>query len=813
MKKILFLFYVFSFSLFVKAFSETGLKQYQTFSWSPVVNARKYQVDVECHEIDGNWKKAASEQTRSCRMELLLQPGEYRVSISAYNILGKKASSSEWVTFVILDETEPYLYNNLKKSIKWNSPVLHISKAVNPTAGTEIKPDDTDENTLGNTEENSFFVKGKNIFFPETHFFLVPVQESTSGGKPFESFMDKRKVSELTILSRDREKSGVVVSYNSDELYSGYYNLEARNPGGLTASLSILVLADRQPVIDSEAFEYNNRYKVSTITVQRGGTAALSVEGTGFDSNTQFAFMPSTEGIPYPFASQKPHTDVTLTLDNHTCLDDTGNIQLSFSFDPAAVQTGYYKFVASNGAAGSAELLLLVKVTAEPDLSPEVRSVKTSYDKKTQMITFTVGGQRLTKDTSIVLISPYQKENGKNLRIPLSVLEVKFGNRKIILDADASELSTGKYALLVENTMTSVVVYLEINDRYRTAVCTLTDEESEELFMRPENAIPVAEVKHTGAVYQAEKLDIKRYSAFLFPYYWIDITSNMEKLQNNIAPGVDFSGELDLFSIFGWFSASAGGKYTLDTKLVSAMGTGRIAVPWYYFEPYAGAGYGVTFNSDFSGINEMFIPLQIGFVFGHFLDFRYNCNLRNVNTDNRPMYFEDTYSIGCRLILGKTQYVKNVKSLVLTIDEEGAVSGTDYDIKENTVKIVFVNGITEIRDFSDIQSIKAVVLPDSLKVLGENAFNGCWNISDMNIPFGITTIKTNALGGCTGLASVTVPSSVTTVESGAFSGFTGDQQIILDWSSDDQAARKLSGLDDCNAAVYFNDGVEYTKKI
>jgi hypothetical protein len=816
MRREVFLSGVLFFLLFTNVFSESGLKQYQTFSWSPVVNARKYQVDVEHHDINGNWKKAASGQTRLCRMEMLLFPGEYRVSISTYNVLGKKATTSDQITFVILDETQPYLYDNLKKSVMWNSPVLRICKAKGTVAGTETKTIDTKDTAFVNAEkgdpDNSFFIKGKNIFFPETRFFLVPAAKSTLGGKSFEAFMDKRKESELTILRRDRRNSGIVVLYNKDELYSGYYNLEVRNPGGLTASLSILVLADQAPVINAETFEYNSRYKVSTTTIQRGDTANLLIEGTGFGNDTQFTFTPSTEGLPYPFASQKPRKDVILTLDSHMCLDDSGNMQLSFSFDSAAVQTGYYKFVASNGAVGSDELLLLVQVTSAPDLSPEVQSVKTSYDNKSQMITFTVGGQRLTKDTSIVLISPYQQDNGTNIRIPLSVLEVKFGNRKMILDADASKLSTGNYALLVENTMTSVVVYLEINDKYRTAVCTLTDEESEELFLRPENTTQVVEIQHAGATYEAEDLKVKRYSAFLFPYFWMDLTSNMDKLQNNVAPGVDYSGELDLFSIFGWLSASVGGKYSLDTKLVSAMGTGRIAVPWYYFEPYAGAGYGITFNSNFSGIEELFVPLQIGFVFGQFLDFRYNCNLRNVNIHDRPMYFENTYSIGCRLILGKTQYVKNVGSFVMTIDEEGTVSGTDYDIKENTAKIVFVNGITEIRDFLDIPSVKTVVLPDSIKVLGENAFNGCRNIVNINIPFGIEAIKANALAGCTSLASISIPSSVTTIENGAFSGLTADQRIMLDWSSDDQVFRSLSGLDDCDAGVYFNDGVEYTKK-
>lgn len=70
--------------------------------------------------------------------------------------------------------------------------------------------------------------------------------------------------------------------------------------------------------------------------------------------------------------------------------------------------------------------------------------------------------------------------------------------------------------------------------------------------------------------------------------------------------------------------------------------------------------------------------------------------------------------------------------------------------------------------FKSHAELKTVVLPDSLKYIGANAFNGCSGITDMTIPDSVETIGAGAFAGCTNLASVTLPIGLETIEDNTF---------------------------------------------
>ena len=63
-------------------------------------------------------------------------------------------------------------------------------------------------------------------------------------------------------------------------------------------------------------------------------------------------------------------------------------------------------------------------------------------------------------------------------------------------------------------------------------------------------------------------------------------------------------------------------------------------------------------------------------------------------------------------------------------------------------------------------NITAVVLPDTISLIGASAFRGCTHLHTINIPAAISTINANAFVGCTDLYNLTIPDTITKIRWG-----------------------------------------------
>lgn len=63
----------------------------------------------------------------------------------------------------------------------------------------------------------------------------------------------------------------------------------------------------------------------------------------------------------------------------------------------------------------------------------------------------------------------------------------------------------------------------------------------------------------------------------------------------------------------------------------------------------------------------------------------------------------------------------------------------------------------------------AIVIPDSVKIIGSLAFYDCTKLTSVTIPNSVTSIEEGAFRGCKSLTSITIPNSVTSIGVGAFS--------------------------------------------
>ena len=150
--------------------------------------------------------------------------------------------------------------------------------------------------------------------------------------------------------------------------------------------------------------------------------------------------------------------------------------------------------------------------------------------------------------------------------------------------------------------------------------------------------------------------------------------------------------------------------------------------------------------------------------------------------------------------------IKDMKAMTLTISGKGAMA--DYENSDNLpwegweqeiTQIEIVDGVTRIgkEAFHGCYKVTEIVLPDSvtsigkrafyycgklqnvvlssnltdsnLPAIGDEAFEGCSALENVEIPAGVKTIGVAAFSGCTNLGSVTIPNGVTDIGASAFS--------------------------------------------
>lgn len=79
-------------------------------------------------------------------------------------------------------------------------------------------------------------------------------------------------------------------------------------------------------------------------------------------------------------------------------------------------------------------------------------------------------------------------------------------------------------------------------------------------------------------------------------------------------------------------------------------------------------------------------------------------------------------------------------------------------------------GVTEIGDlaFWGCESLTSIVIPEGVTTIGERTFRYCINLTSVTLPSTLTTIGTGAFKYCESLTTITIPANVTSIGSEAF---------------------------------------------
>ena len=73
----------------------------------------------------------------------------------------------------------------------------------------------------------------------------------------------------------------------------------------------------------------------------------------------------------------------------------------------------------------------------------------------------------------------------------------------------------------------------------------------------------------------------------------------------------------------------------------------------------------------------------------------------------------------------------------------------------------------------------SVVIPSTVKSIGDSAFYGCTGLKNITIPDSVTSIGNGAFSSCIGLTSVTIPDGVKDIGTSTFWGCSNLKDIIF----------------------------------
>lgn len=175
--------------------------------------------------------------------------------------------------------------------------------------------------------------------------------------------------------------------------------------------------------------------------------------------------------------------------------------------------------------------------------------------------------------------------------------------------------------------------------------------------------------------------------------------------------------------------------------------------------------------------------------------FWYSNKLTSVSIPNGIISIEDDAFAGCKGLssitipssvnsIGTTIFYGCDNLISIRVDNDNPY----FDSRDDC------NAIIEKSTNTLVVGCKTTIIPNSITSIGREAFNGCKELTSIDILNSVISIESYAFAYCKGLTSFNLSSSVTKIGSGIFFNCEGLASINVDINNPNYDSR-----DDCNA--------------
>ena len=181
--------------------------------------------------------------------------------------------------------------------------------------------------------------------------------------------------------------------------------------------------------------------------------------------------------------------------------------------------------------------------------------------------------------------------------------------------------------------------------------------------------------------------------------------------------------------------------------------------------------------------------------------------------DETDIVIPPTYKGKPVTVIGKNAFSYSYGNLISVVipDSVKVIGENAFCACTGLTDVTLGTGVTCIEEnaFFQCENLKSILIPDSVTEIGEKAFSACKSLVSVSIGKGVTVIGTGVFADCAALPEVTIPDSVTRIGEKAFSGCSRLARITVPDGLTRIEANAFSGTGYVNGKGNRENGVLY----